>query len=75
MRILLELQGWRKTIEIDNWMIRRGYVEVALHPPTQCLCSPKDLINIPMSTAKTVRFFYAGQVTKKAGLRIFRYDE
>ncbi len=76
MKILLDLHGWQKTMEADDWMIHKGYVEVALDPPMHCLCPPKDYGDIPTKSSITfARFFYTGRVTSKTRLRIFKYDD
>lgn len=41
--IILELDGWRKRLEVEPLIIRRGYIEVCLPPLFSSYIANKDV--------------------------------
>ena len=71
MKIVLDLDGWRKKIEIAEYLLFRGYIEIELYPPIDCLVRDADKIVTPFAIPRVI-FRY----TKKdsSGVPIFRYE-
>ena len=71
MKIVLELDGWIKKIEIAEYLLFHGYIEVELYPPIDCLVRGADKIVTPYAIPRII-FKYVGK--DSLGIPIFRYE-
>jgi hypothetical protein len=65
-KILLNLDGWEKFVEVSDDAIMSGFVKIAIFPPLS--------IDYKKHSIETVTFAYTGRVTN-CGNRIFKRVE
>lgn len=71
MKILLVLNGWEKKIDLPEYIVAQGRVEVPLFPPMCILAIDKQTVlegHAPISAT----FVYCGK--KKRALPLFEFE-
>ena len=70
MKVLLDLNGWRKIINIDSYTVNKGVIEIRIDPPMNVMINPrgKPIEMIGTSAA----FYHTG--SREAGLLVFAYN-
>ena len=76
MKIILDLRGWRKTVELDNEttirVVKCGYVEIALLKPLDILAKEADIKMNVISDSMTLIFSHYGYFLDN--LPIYKYE-
>lgn len=70
MDVILNIGGWEKVVDIDPSFVRRGDLEVALHPPMDILIKPCDRVPEIVGPLR-VRLFLSGYRNSK--IPVFKY--
>ena len=69
MKILLDLDGWEKEIDIPSYIAGRRYVEAVLHKPLNVLANREAK---PINTTTNVLFVYHGK--RRNNLPVYQYE-
>jgi len=70
MKIILEINGWRKEKDVPEYLIYKGRIESILTAPLDIFVRDRDIVT--MHPEKTIMFYYRGK-TSKEGYPIFSY--
>lgn len=60
MKALLEIDGWRKYMDIPSWHLNRGYTEIALYPPLSNILLEDELITEEMKASTRTVLVHKG---------------
>lgn len=70
MEIILDLNGWRKTKDVPEYLVDKGVIEIPILPPLDLSINPRKAVKVP--EGKIVTFYSTGK--RVNGRPLFKFE-